>query len=526
MQPTNPLPAEAERGFPVERESTEDRWRGRGRGGGRGQAGLGWVLSGALLLMAPVLANGVPFLYFDTVAYVNRPDGILKLLVGKGLGEPDYGETAVPVLAKDTASEKPDLRVLHKGRSFFYRIAGWGAAETGKLWPLVFLQALLTSWCVAILWVRVGGLSVGWPWLGLVAALTAFTPLGFFVGLIMPDVLSGAMVIAIVALALGWDGLRSGERLLLGGCVIFSAVSHVSHILLGIGVLGLLLALNFRDHSTRRGAALALLSIAFAGALDGLYGWVQSQRGVTMLSRPHLVAHLIDGGPAVGYLQRRCPEVGFAMCAFAERLPVPWIPFLFAADRPEVGLYAAAPDDLKVAISEEQSLLVVAVFADDPVGTLAFALRAAVEQLFRFDPSAVPMRPSSFETFEGYFPPWLGPMTRRSILFNNTWILGLVHAATVAAVVAAVVAAILSLRVMSAWPSGARWKPQLAGLGLVAGLVLNAVICGVLASPYDRFQARIVWLCPLAAAFLAASVWGRSSAAGTPFPDNNTEDVP
>jgi len=42
---------------------------------------------------------------------------------------------------------------------------------------------------------------------------------------------------------------------------------------------------------------------------------------------------------------------------------------------------------------------------------------------------------------------------------------------------------------------------------LLLGLFLNALICGVLASPYGRFQARIIWLLPV----LAALVWTDSA---------------
>jgi hypothetical protein len=37
-----------------------------------------------------------------------------------------------------------------------------------------------------------------------------------------------------------------------------------------------------------------------------------------------------------------------------------------------------------------------------------------------------------------------------------------------------------------------------AGL-VLAGVVLNAAVCGVLNGIYDRFQARVVWLVPLLA---------------------------
>jgi hypothetical protein len=37
---------------------------------------------------------------------------------------------------------------------------------------------------------------------------------------------------------------------------------------------------------------------------------------------------------------------------------------------------------------------------------------------------------------------------------------------------------------------------------IVFGVMLNALICGALAAPYDRFQARVIWLVPVAASVL------------------------
>jgi hypothetical protein len=48
-----------------------------------------------------------------------------------------------------------------------------------------------------------------------------------------------------------------------------------------------------------------------------------------------------------------------------------------------------------------------------------------------------------------------------------------------------------------------------AGAVVLLGILANALICGVLASPYDRFQARVIWLLPLmaAAGFALRRTW-------------------
>jgi hypothetical protein len=56
---------------------------------------------------------------------------------------------------------------------------------------------------------------------------------------------------------------------------------------------------------------------------------------------------------------------------------------------------------------------------------------------------------------------------------------------------------------------------------LAALVTINAAVCGVLSGPFSRYQARLVWLAPLAAGLIACAlgpapyrVWalGRSSA--------------
>jgi hypothetical protein len=50
---------------------------------------------------------------------------------------------------------------------------------------------------------------------------------------------------------------------------------------------------------------------------------------------------------------------------------------------------------------------------------------------------------------------------------------------------------------------GARRNAVLLGFVLVA-LIGNAVVCGALSNPHDRYQSRLIWIVPFALALLAA----------------------
>jgi hypothetical protein len=36
-------------------------------------------------------------------------------------------------------------------------------------------------------------------------------------------------------------------------------------------------------------------------------------------------------------------------------------------------------------------------------------------------------------------------------------------------------------------------------VAIIAGVVLNAIVCGAVSGPWGRYQARVVWLIPMAA---------------------------
>jgi hypothetical protein len=92
----------------------------------------------------------------------------------------------------------------------------------------------------------------------------------------------------------------------------------------------------------------------------------------------------------------------------------------------------------------------------------------------------------------------LGVNRRAAPHFNFSWA-NLIHI-PVQALVIAVLPVIILLR-------RDRRIASLAAFLFVA-LLVNAVICGVLSNPHDRYQSRLAWLAPLVVA-IAALGWHR-----------------
>ena len=49
---------------------------------------------------------------------------------------------------------------------------------------------------------------------------------------------------------------------------------------------------------------------------------------------------------------------------------------------------------------------------------------------------------------------------------------------------------------------------------LIAGVALNGIVCGVLSGPWGRYQARVIWLIPMAAELALETALQRAKPSG------------
>lgn len=473
-----------------------------------------WVMAGAGCVLLPALLNGMPFVYYDTVAYVTWPQRL------PGPGVADLPAPAAPPQTAVAGVAVAEAATEHyRGRAPTYRLVGWGTQALGLgLWLLVAAQALAVSATLALLWRTAAPQIGGAVWLAGLALLALLTPLGLFAGLVMPDILSGLLILAAGLMSLGWARLTPGARWFLGLLAGYAMMVHLSHAALGLALLiglGVLALARWRLAGlavARPGLGVLALGLGAALAAEVAVNAVHARlTDRPLLTRPHVTANLVDRGPGTAFLRRACPEAGFALCAHVERLPMHWIDFLFDQN-PATGLFAAVPSDERRALSAEHGRFVLAVLADDPVAVVRFALAALGEQLVRFRAGDATIAPHSLDEVARRLPPALGrPLPEAPIMHHHAAVMRALDATTLALVV-------LSLGLLLAAGLRRRLPPPAAGPEqvpqrapepaalaramvpvILAGLLANAAICGILAAPYDRFQARLIWLLPLAA---------------------------
>jgi len=447
--------------------------------------------------MCPVLWNRAPLLYFDTAGYVGSMARAMDLIFPKSLLPDVTTAGGLPSTAGQAFSQDNQDNNVYSGRSIYYGALAWLGAAT-SIWLTVAVQAIALAWLVTLAIRQLVGTIRPAATLIVVTLLATTTSAGFFVGLIMPDIWAA---LAVLALALLWTPsivpLSWAEKVLLYAVLAFSALSHSSH----LALIATLLLLGLLARPLRRAAghgAVAIPALAIATGLAGILAFslvIRTVYGMPPMSRPFITAHLVDLGPTTDLIQETCPESRYALCDYADRLPMAWTSFLFG--RGEEGVFHSAPVDIKRALVDEQVPLFLHTLRVYPVEVVTGLLADGVRQLWTLSIDSVPRQPPRTAMTDLGFSPEMIRMTEISWLYAKPrW----VHAITLLIEMVTALSALLLLGWGMLRIAG-RAGPTVAGLGpfmavCLVGVMSNAFICGILASPYGRFQARVVWILP------------------------------
>jgi hypothetical protein len=425
-------------------------------------ARIGAFLTATGLLLAPAIWSGFPLLQHDTGGYLARW----------------YEGT------------------LEQSRSTVYGLFLNLFAQP-DFWPAVVVQAALTVW-VLTLTLRAFGLDRPKPLLLTTAILSAVTTLPWLVSILLTDIFAALAVLAFYLLMFADETLRRFERYVLVVLIAFSAATHSATfvVLLALLVAAALTSATFRTvtiSGLARGVAAlvlgALMLVAANHAVAGRIAWTPGGPAL-------LFGRMLQDGFVARYLADRCPDPRLRLCDHRDELPRDADTFFWGQgvfDR--LGRFDG--------LGEEMRTIVFESLRHEPVQHAKSALFAAARQLVlvgsgegilntlwhtyaiieKFAPSAVPAMRAARQQRDGIdftsinriqVPVALGSML---LLLPIIWL-------------------------------GFRQErftdlSRLAA-GVALALLANAVVCGVLANPHDRYGARLAWLAPLVVILAAA----------------------
>lgn len=416
-----------------------------------------WALAivvSVLILIAPAVWNGFPLLQWDTGGYLSRSyEGILvpSRAVAYGL-------------------------ILRAGVPFAF-------------WPVLLVQSALTVWIVALT-LRTHGLG-GRPWLltSMIAALSAATTLPWLTSILLTDIFCGLGVLALYLLLLRADALTRSERFGLIALIAVAAATHSATLavfltlLAAAAVLWLIDRARMPARNLRNGAiALALGAVlVFAGnyAVAKRLTWTPGGPSIAF-------GRMLQDGIVKKYLDEHCPRERLTLCAHKNELPDDadvwfWGSPLFdklgrfaGLDR-EMGTIAWRSLIAYPGLQAQAALIatarqLIAVHSGEGVLNTIWHTYGIID---RYAPELAPEMHAARQQHGEISFAALNELHYPIALFSMT---------------------LLPLLIVMAWRRHIPGELGALATACAIALLANAVVCGVLSNPHDRYGARLVWL--------------------------------
>lgn len=423
-----------------------------------------------LSLMSPALQNGFPLLYSDSATYI---------LYGFWQG--------VPI----------DRPILY---SLFLR----HISLAYSLWFPVFAQSAMVLYLVFKLFHCVFRLSYAYAIACVVVILLAFTTgLSNFSSQLMPDLFASLAFISVVLL-LYYKNLSQWDKYFLPVLIVFFVACHLSNLPL---VLFLLFAIAFSkalfpfQHAISFSAlfVLMVLTIVCVPAINYLYdgNWYYSKSKHVFMS-----ATLQRKGILYDYLSENCQNQNYMLCSSIDKLKTQdHTAYLWTEESALLDSACLAAGGWGNCWAQKNTELGVIIknALQEPKYLKRYLLGSIQDfwvQLFDFEIGHLTQqgKNSAFlPIINNHLPNDLGHFEKASQYQNDLFFHSVTRIQLVLVALSALGLLVLSFTLYK--------KQQRHFLILIALLILfllaNAAVCGILSTPVNRYQARVIWLLPL-----------------------------
>jgi hypothetical protein len=329
----------------------------------------------------------------------------------------------------------------------------------------------------------------------------------FYTVYLMPDIFTPIMILCLSALTLFAGVMRWWELLLSVLLAAWAVTTHPSHLLIaGLAVpAAILVALAVRPRRGWLGIALVgLVAVAGLAERAAFKTVVETVQHAEVVYQPFLTVRFIVDGPGMDRLADVCPSDTLATCdlyaaleGHPERIDASQIMF---GKSDELGSFALLDGETQKRIAYEQSAFVSDVIRTHPVGVALAVLGNMVEQLetvsvvmtLPIDNTLDLMAAMTDELPQVLWqsrltqvPPWLDEVEAwHRILYRLSAVL------------------VLALMVMPRAGPPARIRGFVAMVLL--GVLANALVCGGISQPAERYGARVIFLLPMMLVVLLA----------------------
>jgi hypothetical protein len=419
------------------------------------------IVLAAVLLCSVDIVNGGPMYFMDTGAYLVDADKLFH------------------------------LRAPYAVRPVFYGLAIWPFHWGGFFFPVLLLQALIIAHLI-YLTARVCGAGLSPAGLvGLVAALVIATPVSFHVSHLLPDIFVGALVLAGFLLGFCRDRLGRSEVVYLVLLATAAAAFHLSAIPVGLAIFGLVLLVRAVSRDRRVAPLLVLAPVLLGAGLCLAFSLVVFDRlALTPKGPPILLARILADGPGRDFLRATCPQSGFELCRYQDRLTPVEEDFLWR-------LLPSIPPADGYRIKAEAGAVIRGTVVMYPGRVIEHMLANAGRQLLTFG-METHVTDAQWLAFQREGSP-LARSLAHSLQARDAFrgpVLGVVNAFQAGVALVGLLVSIMLAPI--AVRAGLHRAAALTATVLTA-LLANAAVCGALSGVFARYQGRLIWLLPFAA---------------------------
>jgi hypothetical protein len=363
--------------------------------------------------------------------------------------------------------------------------------EASGFWINLGIQALATLWILQLT-LRAFGITRPSRLLAVGTILVLTTALPWLASMLLTDIFAGLSVLALFILVLHGNKTSIAEKILLFAFTAFAGATHSATlaILLGLCCAAWLARPWLRKRIAVSGlvqgsltvVAGALMLLATNFAFSGQLAWTPGGYGVAF-------GRMMQDGIVARYLHDHCPEQELKLCPYRDELPPTADDFLWGHSMfDQLGRFKGMDD--------EMGFIVQHSLAEYPARQAEAAIVATAQQLVDVATGEGTLKwlPHTRGIIERYVPAQTRAMRaarqqRRGIDFTPVnWI----------DVPVALGSMLLTLAILasSAW-RGKLDEVTLLATTVVLALLGNAVVCGVISGPHDRYGARLVWIATL-----------------------------
>jgi hypothetical protein len=425
------------------------------------------VAAGAVCLLIPVLVNGFPFVFPDSVDYL--------------------------------------VFTPHIYRSPFYGLFIFFFHQNHFIWAPIVAQALIASHLIWVL-CRIKASEASLRYFVFSILLLSFlSSLPFFVGFLMPDLLTSVMILTIYLLFFDLTMLSMPERLYFVFMACVAIAAHLSHLPLAIalaGVAGVLhVGLGMSRRSLLRSSVVLAIPLGLASCAIFLNNAIVHRSfALFPTGQSFVLANMLEYGPARHYLQQACPTAGYKLCGVLGAIPATSDGFLWTS-----GMYERLGGF--VGMREEAGQIVIASIRTYPLEVLEMAVRNIVAAFVTHAPGAElgPLSSDRDYWITKVLAQKFGAAAVRAYkdsfqsrdLVPRAFLRRVDDLAFPTSIVVLLAAGIWALR---------RGLTEVVSFGLfvVAAFVINNALCAVGSGVFDRYQARVTWLIAFSALLVVA----------------------